>query len=166
MGAAAVQPLSGLPSERWVPAGGGPPGTGMGLAGAPSSHRLSWVPWEAPAGKECQQSAGVVSWHRTQAGAARCQRLVKTLARPRSPCREFPLSGLACGLRRVRGGSGKRPILGRPRPGPRAHTSSPPPLSSSSWTEMAKGETRCGVSQRKVGNQSPGLVSSGQTGAT
>lgn len=85
LGAAAVQPLSGLPSEPWIPAGGGPPGTGMGLAGAPSLHLLSWVPWEAPAGKECQQSAGVVSWHRTQAGAARCQRLVKTLARAALP---------------------------------------------------------------------------------
>lgn len=30
-----------------------PPGTGTALARAPSLLLLSWVPWEAPAGKEC-----------------------------------------------------------------------------------------------------------------
>lgn len=51
---APVQPLSGLPLELGTTAGGrAPPGIGAALAEAPSLHLLSWVPWEAPAGKEC-----------------------------------------------------------------------------------------------------------------
>lgn len=112
---------------------GGPPGTGMGLAGAPSLHLLSWVPWEAPAGKECQQSAGVVSWHRTQAGAAWCQRLVKTLAR----------AGLLVpGVSFVPIGVWPSPSLrwpreeAHPRQAP-ARGPTPPLATSSSRTEMA-----------------------------
>lgn len=109
-----------------------PPGTGTALAGALSLHLLSWVPWEALAGKECEQSAGVVSWHRTQAGAARCQSLVKTLARAPLPCPEFPPSGLACGLQPSLRQHGEEVASGSPQPGlPGGHTSSPPRSSPS-----------------------------------
>lgn len=66
-----------------------PPGTGTALAGALSLLLLSWVPREAPTGKECEQSAGVVSWLGTQAGAAQCQSLVKKLARLLSHAQSF-----------------------------------------------------------------------------
>lgn len=148
--AAAVQPLPGLPSA-W-----GPPRAWSGLGRGP----VSASPFPGALGRSCRKGMLTICWCSELApypgGAARCQSLVKTLARAALP---------VLGVSSVR--IGVWPSLSLeghpPRRLPRAPAGGPRQTAVNRVWPFVTGGPRCGVSQRKTGTPSSGGRSVGRS---